>query len=163
MERTALRRPLGSPTPASSTVSDSKIILVHVGLQARKIGDGEINRPNLSLSLINRASGPPGLRASNVRPVSPCPRAPARLRRALPPWSTGQLCILSLTFAPLHAAPPHLHLCTVSLPPLPPCQLALSRKRCLGGRQDAMQFRLLHPQTPFRELRGKAAPSFECT
>jgi hypothetical protein len=63
MERTALRRPLGSPTPASSTVSDSKIILVHVGLQARKIGDGEINRPNLSLSDQPSlwASGPPGL------------------------------------------------------------------------------------------------------
>ena len=33
----------------------------------------------------------------------------------------------------------------------------------LGGRQNAIQFRLLHPQTPFRELRGQAVPSFECT
>ena len=36
------------------------------------------------------------------------------------------------TFAPLHAAQPHLHLCTVSLPPhvpMPPCQHVPSRLR----------------------------------
>jgi hypothetical protein len=33
----------------------------------------------------------------------------------------------------------------------------------LGRRQDAIQFRRLHPQNPFRELRGQAARSSECT
>ena len=40
--------------------------------------------------------------------------------------------VLSPTFAPLHAAKPHLHLCTVSLPPhvpMPPCQHVPSRLR----------------------------------
>jgi hypothetical protein len=33
----------------------------------------------------------------------------------------------------------------------------------LACRQDAIQFRRLHPQTPLRELRDQAAPSFKCT
>ncbi len=33
----------------------------------------------------------------------------------------------------------------------------------LARRQDAIQFRLFHPQTPFRELRGQATHSFEFT
>ena len=59
------------------------------------------------ISLVNRASEPPGL---SFIPVSPCHRArvpPAR-------WCAG-----ALTFALLHAAPPQLHLCTAS----PPCPL----------------------------------------
>jgi hypothetical protein len=112
MERTALRRPLGSPTPASSTVSDSKIILVHVGLQARKIGDGEINRPNLSLSLINRASGPPGLRASNVRPVSPCPRAHVPPRGSVALCLPGQQVNFAYCLSLLHLCTRHRRICT---------------------------------------------------
>ena len=70
---------------------------------------------------------PLGLRASRISSPSPGP-SPS----------------LVLTFAPLHAAKPHWHLCTVSLPPhipMPACTLAqaLSPRDLCSRRGSALQ------------------------
>jgi len=194
MERTALRRPLGSPTPASSTVSDSsqsRWDLTPTGKKSRR-GNDRPSYPDGSdpWSLVTGAEPfPRAFRPTPKVKQSAVTRAsrestPARSQifPYAPPCHAALLpATRSVVISLLHLCTRQSRICTFALNALinrasgPPglscaplvnvstCQHAPSRKRCLACLQNAIQFRLIHPQTAFRELSGQAVHSFECT